>query len=436
MSKQVVLSYKCGSCGANLQRTSDIYMMYKCDYCQSEQKIYEWGDETGRLLDKALALRLSFSYDIAKDIYMDIISRFPDCIDAYWGALLSSYGVEISERTQYRPTLHKIRLTRFTDEPLYRQFLSHPKIDHIAAVGYRKMADEIDQVRGEAIAATRNQPAYDVFLSFKNQDENGALTKDRIFAEKIYKQLVKRGYKVFFAPETLKGKAGLAYEPIIYAALNTASSMILIASREEYINSPWVANEWQRYKEIIAENRRSAGIREMRLIICYSGQLTLKTLPGDLARYQNLNMNEPGSEKMLLSFFSPRRQTQAAGASPALNNYRIVTYDDGRRYEGEFLGKKKHGQGKFYFTNGDRYEGEFKDDRTNGQGKYFWVDGNRYEGEFKNDIKHGQGIYYFSNGSRYEGGIAEDKINGFGIYYNAKGEVMNKGMWKDGIFIK
>ena len=39
------------------------------------------------------------------------------------------------------------------------------------------------------------------------------------------------------------------------------------------------------------------------------------------------------------------------------------------------------GIGQYWYENGDRYEGEFVDDRLRGKGIYYHVDGDRYEGK-------------------------------------------------------
>lgn len=45
----------------------------------------------------------------------------------------------------------------------------------------------------------------------------------------------------------------------------------------------------------------------------------------------------------------------------------------------------------------------------NGKGVYKWQDGRKYEGEYLNDKKHGFGIYYWADGRRYEGGWRNGK---------------------------
>ena len=308
---------KCNNCGGELFRKDN--NTYQCRHCLSEKAAYNWNDETNVMLDKALQLRLANGYDLAYSIYQDIIHRNPDCVDAYWGALLSKYGVEISERTKFRPSLHKISENSFTAEKIYNDLLSNKYVDGIASVEYKKMADEIEFVRCEAIKAARSQQKYDIFLSFKNKagdEDDSPLTPDRAVAERLYNQLIKRGYHVFFAPVTLKGKAGLVYEPIIYAALHSADTMVLIASKKEYAESSWVANEWKRFTEIIVANKRSLENKELRLFVCHSGELNVKNLPSGLERYQTVNLDGKDGEKELLSNFEKKKPEKTVKEKP------------------------------------------------------------------------------------------------------------------------
>ena len=67
----------------------------------------------------------------------------------------------------------------------------------------------------------------------------------------LYYELVNEGYKVFFSKITLEGKLGIAYEPYIFAALQSSKVMVVISTKKEYANSPWVKNEWSRFLTLI-----------------------------------------------------------------------------------------------------------------------------------------------------------------------------------------
>jgi len=45
---------------------------------------------------------------------------------------------------------------------------------------------------------------YDVFISFKDSDENGKDTKDKVIAHELYEYLTSKNLKVFFSSETFE----------------------------------------------------------------------------------------------------------------------------------------------------------------------------------------------------------------------------------------
>jgi hypothetical protein len=67
----------------------------------------------------------------------------------------------------------------------------------------------------------------------------------------------------------------------------------------------------------------------------------------------------------------------------------LLTYSDGKIYNGLFLENKKHGEGYLMFPNGDKYDGNFINDEYEGEGvltcaegtitKAFWKKGEAKE---------------------------------------------------------
>jgi hypothetical protein len=49
--------------------------------------------------------------------------------------------------------------------------------------------------------------------------------------------------------------------------------------------------------------------------------------------------------------------------------------------------------GTFTFADGGKYSGRFVQDNIQGQGKYNYSDGRVYEGEWRGNKKHGYGDY-------------------------------------------
>jgi hypothetical protein len=55
--------------------------------------------------------------------------------------------------------------------------------------------------------------------------------------------------------------------------------------------------------------------------------------------------------------------------------------------------KRKHGKGKFAWSDGSHYEGDFVDNNIEGKGIYVWWDGRKFDGEWKNNKMEGEGIF-------------------------------------------
>ena len=69
-----------------------------------------------------------------------------------------------------------------------------------------------------------------------------------------------------------------------------------------------------------------------------------------------------------------------------------MIYKDGSNYNGEFLGKKKHGYGTETFPlNGGFYKGNFKEDKKDGEGTLELQNGYKYTGFWRNGKREGKG---------------------------------------------
>ena len=296
---------KCTNCGTEITVKSGAGIdkhsaaFAECPSCLTEMQITRWGADVDRLLDKALAFRIGHHYDIAYKTYCRALEKEPKCTDALWGALLSKYGVEISSRTKFKPSLHKITKESFLNEPYYKKLTADDLCDAAAAIEYEKKSKEIEMARQMSLRAVEKEPDYDIFLSFKTTDAEGFETADKRKAEEIYNKLTKQGYRVFYAPVVLEGKIGLSYEPIIYAALHSAAAMILISSKTEYLNSPWVANEWKRYIEIVEENTIKGHDKQLNLTVCHYGELQRDGLPPELQVYQTIDFDEKSADFLI-----------------------------------------------------------------------------------------------------------------------------------------
>lgn len=68
-----------------------------------------------------------------------------------------------------------------------------------------------------------------------------------------------------------------------------------------------------------------------------------------------------------------------------------------------------------------------------GFGVYEWKDGRKYEGQYLKNKKHGQGKYTYSDGSIYEGGWDNGFQHGKGTLTDGKTKEKRKGKWSKGV---
>lgn len=95
---------------------------------------------------------------------------------------------------------------------------------------YQEEAARIAEIQKGILAISANEKPYDVFICYKETDENGQRTRDSQWAQDVYYGLTEQGLKVFFSRITLEDKLGQQYEPYIFAALNSAKVMSLSAA--------------------------------------------------------------------------------------------------------------------------------------------------------------------------------------------------------------
>ena len=183
------------------------------------------------------------------------------------------------------PTCHRTSFQSIVADDDYKSALEYA--DEQQKRIYKADAIEIDKIQKDILAIAQKESPYDVFICYKETDENGARTKDSVIANDIYYQLTQEGFKVFYAAITLEDKLGSAYEPIIFSALNSAKVMLVIGTKPEYLNAVWVKNEWSRYLKMIQKDRSKM------LIPCYR-DMDPYDLPEEFAHLQAQDMGKIG----------------------------------------------------------------------------------------------------------------------------------------------
>ena len=104
---------------------------------------------------------------------------------------------------------------------------------------------------------------------------------------------------------------------------------------------------------------------------------------------------------------------------------------DGKKYVGEFLHSKKHGQGTMTYPDGSEYVGEWRDDKQHGRGAITYPDGKRYIGQFLDDKEYGHGTLTLPDGKKYVGEFLDGRFHGQGTLTSTDGTEYTGG-WLDG----
>ncbi len=280
--------FKCKMCGGDLEVAEGVTIA-ECEYCGTKQTVPKAIDENlQNLFNRANTLRIKSEFDKAEKLYEKIIQADTTQSEAYWGLILCKYGIEyVDDPATFKkiPTCHRASYDSIIADDDYKSAIENADLSQRAI--YEEQAKEIDRIQKEILALAQKEETYDVFICYKETDADGHRTQDSVIANDIYYQLTQEGFKVFYAAITLEGKLGSAYEPIIFAALNSAKVMLSIGTKPEYFNAVWVKNEWSRFLKIIKKDRSKL------LIPCYR-DMDAYELPEEFAHLQAQDMAKIG----------------------------------------------------------------------------------------------------------------------------------------------
>ncbi len=280
--------YKCKMCGASLEAPEGATTA-TCGYCRTEQTLPKANDDRrANLYDRAGHFRRANEYDKAMRLYEQVLADDPTDAEAYWSVVLCRYGIEYVEDPATRrrvPTVNRMQTSSILADPDYRQALEYADLAQKGI--YEREARAISSIQeGISEVAAKEEP-YDVFICYKETDDQGRRTRDSVLATELYNELTREGFRVFFSRVTLEDKLGTAYEPYIFAALNSAKAMVVLGTQPGHFNAAWVRNEWARYLALIRGGARKTLIPAYRDMDPYD-------LPEEFAHLQAQDMSKLG----------------------------------------------------------------------------------------------------------------------------------------------
>ncbi len=300
---------KCLCCGADIPIPSDAASV-QCAYCHTRMSVSNFTRQEKRLVETIEQLRrqnteqnsvLSMQIDMLRQMfstsqdgrmqelfrqgeeyqrqgdfsaaierYEVLLKDCPNEAEVHWRIMLCRYGIEyVREQTVGRalPTLTRMHIGNLENDASYQCALRHAP-DEAVRKFYQYEVQRINRILMKYQHINGTEAPYDVFISVKQGNASGQPTADSDQALKLYDTLTERGWKVFNSRVTLKQYSGTEYEPHIMHALSTAKVLIVMASTEEYMNAPWVRNEWRRFRYLQLNNAHlpSENQRERRLI--------------------------------------------------------------------------------------------------------------------------------------------------------------------------
>jgi len=305
--------FKCKMCGGDLELTGKESVAV-CQYCGTQQTLPRLdSDRKANLYDRANHFRRNNEFDKAMAIYEQILNEDAQDAEAYWSLVLCRYGIEyVEDPASHKriPTVNRAQFTAVFDDDNYKSALKYA--DSLQRSVYEEEAAEFNRIQKGILAISQKEEPFDIFICYKETDQGGRRTLDSVLAQDLYYQLVQEGFKVFFSRITLEDKLGSAYEPYIFAALNSAKVMVVLGTRPEHFKAVWVRNEWSRYLSLIKQGQKKTLIPAYRDMDPYD-------LPEEFSHLQALDMSKLGFMQDLIRGIKKIAQTEKPAAETKAN---------------------------------------------------------------------------------------------------------------------
>lgn len=159
---------------------------------------------------------------------------------------------------------------------------------------------------------------YDVFLSFKNLDENNNKTEDAIIAENLYHALKACNLNVFFSNIVLNEVGASAYKVAIEDALENSRILVSIATKKEYLESKWVSYERESFHNDILSGRKNKAC-----IVPFLKNIYGIDVPRSLRNFQTFQIGESSIDDVVSFIKNYLNETTNSETAPLIQKDEI-----------------------------------------------------------------------------------------------------------------
>lgn len=292
---------KCKNCGAPLNASRALNGVLECEYCGSAFTLPKEETAGGAIEQlKIAANELDLCrFEDAFASYRKAAELDENEPEAYFGMALSEFRVQyLKDNLKHRlqPVCHAATDKKFSENKNYLRALSLATKEQ--AEKYGRRAAEIDYIASEFFRLNKQGTGYDCFICVKvTDDETGMRTADYKYADDIYFSLRGKGYKPFFSERELKNVTGADYEARILYALCSSECMLVVCGKEEYLNTPWVKNEYSRFLALIRDEEKESDS----ITLAFFGK-PIERLQGKNGRIQGIDLGAMDATERVTAF--------------------------------------------------------------------------------------------------------------------------------------
>lgn len=303
---------RCKNCEGEMDMREAKNGVLTCPYCRTIVVLprEDSSDATKAYLNSGNQNLELGRFDEAYTMFGKAVEENAQEPEGYFGMALAKAKIQYLKdlvNNKLQPICFEISENKFTDDKNYQKALELSSPDQKQI--YTEKGNAIDNIKSKFFELKKNNVEYDTFICCKVTNEEGNNTQDSMNALKIYHELKDGGYKPFYSEEVLKNFVGDDYEANILYALYSSGSMLVVCSKDDYLQTKWVKNEYTRFITLMEENEKQRGS----IAFVYSGT-PIEEFPGIQGKVQGIDFSKYNALNQILSFVE-----KYAGSNRLLN---------------------------------------------------------------------------------------------------------------------